>query len=516
VRDLHNKKLKIIGLIVVGIVLASVIASSRLAIKADIQYDTAGYANQTISLVNTIRTQQGQSQLTVNNSLMNAAQTHAADMAARNYYSHNSPEGKTPIDWMHDAGYTGGTWSENIAAGYITPQENVTAWQNSTLHYANMLKSDFNITGVGVARSTDGQGRWYYVQMFGAGTGITPPATNTTNSTTSSSIDTNEPPSTTITTTDNTPTPIINPDYSRTYFDPNFDPNVIRCRRYGIFCDLIRAISPTPSPTPVATHVIDTVESNPNSLDTVELPNTPSANTNSIATLNTTEKDPNSSSTAVLNTTEEPQDPCPNVESDICALNNTPHLDDSSHKKTAEQKFSFIGAFCKRFPIFGFCKKYLADQSTPSTSTINTVETGDLLLPVPVQGDLLCKQQTSDAMKVLQKKAQSQYQMVANSIHSITCYGGDALWGAYITFGDFDVRVYNNVHGRSSTYYAGFLVHEAQHAQDYKNNKPYSGREGESRAFKAQYDALVLMDAPFIEVSEAFNSYQTPPLRSGN
>ena len=78
--------------------------------------------------------------------LINAAGGHAADMLARDYFAHNSPDGVTPSDRARQAGYPGGA-GENISwggsTGPIVQLEHVyTRHQNlfrSSGHRSNML-----------------------------------------------------------------------------------------------------------------------------------------------------------------------------------------------------------------------------------------------------------------------------------------------------------------------------------------------------------------------------------------
>ena len=93
------------------------------------------------------------------------AQAHSQDMATRNYFDHNTPEGKSPFDRMTAAGYAFSSAAENIAAGQRTPADVVTAWMNSAGHRANILNC--GLTQIGVGYATGGSYGVYWTQDFG-------------------------------------------------------------------------------------------------------------------------------------------------------------------------------------------------------------------------------------------------------------------------------------------------------------------------------------------------------------
>ncbi|MFI0353170.1 CAP domain-containing protein [Actinomadura sp. 9N407] len=125
----------------------------------------ASTAGQVVSLTNAERAKHGCRPLTLDGRLQNAAQRHSADMAARGFFSHTSPEGKSPGDRITAAGYRWSTYGENIAAGQPTPSSVVSAWMKSPGHRANILNCSFRHIGIGLARK-GGTPNW--TQVFGA------------------------------------------------------------------------------------------------------------------------------------------------------------------------------------------------------------------------------------------------------------------------------------------------------------------------------------------------------------
>ncbi|MDB5044188.1 MAG: hypothetical protein JWQ08_238 [Deinococcus sp.] len=100
-----------------------------------------------------------------NAQLAQSAQGHAADMAARNYFSHTSQDGRTMAQRITATGYVWRTIGENIAAGQTTPEAVVSGWLKSEGHCRNIMNASFTELGVGYAAG--GSYGHYWVQDFG-------------------------------------------------------------------------------------------------------------------------------------------------------------------------------------------------------------------------------------------------------------------------------------------------------------------------------------------------------------
>ncbi len=122
-----------------------------------------------ISLTNQSRDQYGLSPLSANGILASAAQTKANDMLAKGYFSHNTPDGKTPWSFIVAAGYNYLTAGENLAVNYTEAENVEDAWMNSPGHKANILNKNFQEIGIGIAQGQyQGHEAIFVVQMFGA------------------------------------------------------------------------------------------------------------------------------------------------------------------------------------------------------------------------------------------------------------------------------------------------------------------------------------------------------------
>jgi uncharacterized protein YkwD len=105
--------------------------------------------------------------LTTQPNLRCAARLHSQDMAMRDYFAHDNPDGDGPSERMDAAGYMGGTWGENIAMGQRTPQQVVDGWMESDGHCSNIMREQFTQIGVGFFQGSD-RSAFYWTQNFGA------------------------------------------------------------------------------------------------------------------------------------------------------------------------------------------------------------------------------------------------------------------------------------------------------------------------------------------------------------
>jgi len=124
----------------------------------------AGAEAQVLQIVNAERAKAGCKPLTMDSRLTTAARLHSADMAARHYFDHTTPEGVSFAKRITDAGYRWSAAAENIAAGQQTPAKVMEAWMNSPGHRANILNCGYVNIGIGLAVG----GRTpYWTQDFG-------------------------------------------------------------------------------------------------------------------------------------------------------------------------------------------------------------------------------------------------------------------------------------------------------------------------------------------------------------
>jgi uncharacterized protein YkwD len=122
---------------------------------ATLAYATEMSRSGLLTATNTQRANNGAAALTLNTQLNAAAQAKANDMVARNYWSHNTPDGQEPWVFIDAQGYTYTKAGENLAYGFDTSNATVVGWMNSPSHRANMLDSTFTEVGFGFANSAN-------------------------------------------------------------------------------------------------------------------------------------------------------------------------------------------------------------------------------------------------------------------------------------------------------------------------------------------------------------------------
>lgn len=157
----------------VTIFAAGLIASSWVG---SIHKNVLGYATDMsvasmLADTNQQRSDNNEAGLSLNDKLNQAAQAKASDMAARDYWSHNTPDGQTPWTFITAAGYNYQTAGENLAYGFATAADTITGWMNSPEHRANILNTSYHDVGFGIVNIANYQGsgpETLVVAMYGS------------------------------------------------------------------------------------------------------------------------------------------------------------------------------------------------------------------------------------------------------------------------------------------------------------------------------------------------------------
>lgn len=165
----HLLSHRMLGLLSLLLMTVKVVSVSLLAIGPAGAVTASAITTETvISLANAARTQNQLNELTPNGLLTRAAQNKANDMLARQYFSHNTPDGATPWTFIKDTGYSYITAGENLAIDFSEAESVQSAWMNSPGHRANILNKNFQEIGIGIAKGKfDGHDTTIVVQMFG-------------------------------------------------------------------------------------------------------------------------------------------------------------------------------------------------------------------------------------------------------------------------------------------------------------------------------------------------------------
>lgn len=165
-------------------VLASAVRNPSAKVLA---YSSSMSVGGLLSSTNGARASEGAAALQLNSKLNAAAQAKAEDMAARNYWSHNTPEGNPPWIFVTSQNYSYQKLGENLAAGFDSEQATINGWLASPPHKQNLMDSAFNEVGFGFANNPDytsagGGPMTIVVAFYGkpAASSAAPPASATT------------------------------------------------------------------------------------------------------------------------------------------------------------------------------------------------------------------------------------------------------------------------------------------------------------------------------------------------
>ena len=117
--------------------------------------------NEVYEITNNYRSLVGVSSLTLDSSLVEAANIRAKELS--DSFSHTRPNGSSCFTVLSELGISYGTAGENIAAGYSSSQSVMEGWRSSSGHYQNIISSKFKKIGIGVNIINN---QYYWVQIF--------------------------------------------------------------------------------------------------------------------------------------------------------------------------------------------------------------------------------------------------------------------------------------------------------------------------------------------------------------
>lgn len=118
--------------------------------------------------INAIRAKHGMPPLQPDKQLVDVARIRSRDMAVKNYFSHDPPDGCNFVCIMDNSGAPHAWAGENIAWNNWdwdkTAEVAVNMWRNSPPHLENILNCHYERFGTGVARASDG--KIYFTMVF--------------------------------------------------------------------------------------------------------------------------------------------------------------------------------------------------------------------------------------------------------------------------------------------------------------------------------------------------------------
>lgn len=139
-----------------SLLLASVVAAGC---NTRVKNFTATTPNKNIllNLHNKERADRRMSLLQLDQTLSDAAQKYAEEMARTGKFEHGNVAKRIGSGWM--------AYGENIAMGQTSNEEVMNDWMDSIGHKRNILNKNFQLIGIGIAKNSNGE--IYWVVDFG-------------------------------------------------------------------------------------------------------------------------------------------------------------------------------------------------------------------------------------------------------------------------------------------------------------------------------------------------------------
>lgn len=147
--------LPLLAIVSLGFLINGVWSSQMRGVEG---YSTNVSPSSLLADTNSQRATNSESGLTISSELNAAAQAKANDMVQRDYWSHVTPNGVQPWQFITSHGYQYKSAGENLAYGFASSSDVLTAWMNSPEHRANILDAKYQNVGFGIANSPNYQG----------------------------------------------------------------------------------------------------------------------------------------------------------------------------------------------------------------------------------------------------------------------------------------------------------------------------------------------------------------------
>ncbi|MGN6186369.1 MAG: CAP domain-containing protein [Thermoanaerobaculia bacterium] len=100
--------------------------------------------------MNVERAANGVGPLKLDTRLVKAAEDRMRDMEEGGWWSHESPEGRSPFVWLAVRAYDFEYAGENLATGFETSRVLMTSWMESPGHRANILNANYDECGIAI------------------------------------------------------------------------------------------------------------------------------------------------------------------------------------------------------------------------------------------------------------------------------------------------------------------------------------------------------------------------------
>lgn len=157
----------VLGVLAIGMIITkTALIIAPIVLPQHSVYSSAITVANVLQLVNAERRALDLPVLVQSPQLSLAAKKKAEDMASKNYFAHTSPTGEGMRQFIYSTGYRYEMAGENLAMQFSEAEDIARAWMLSTKHRANITKSGYTETGIGIVESTSGTPQIYVVQYF--------------------------------------------------------------------------------------------------------------------------------------------------------------------------------------------------------------------------------------------------------------------------------------------------------------------------------------------------------------
>ncbi len=167
----HKPKIlrtKSLAIIIALLLMLKIIAISYIFLmQSEIARMAELAPSQILNLINKERDKNNLKPLTSNPFLEKAALAKAQDMINKNYFAHQSPDGKMPWDFINRSEYAYLYAGENLAMNFTQAQSVHQALMKSPPHKKNILNEHYENIGIAILSGTiDGENTNILVEMF--------------------------------------------------------------------------------------------------------------------------------------------------------------------------------------------------------------------------------------------------------------------------------------------------------------------------------------------------------------
>lgn len=157
----------VLTIVIASILLLLLSVTSYLVIRKT-TFGTLVASSVLIDFTNTTRRELGLSPLVKNERLQLSSDAKAREMAALEYFAHESPDGTSPWKFFRTAAYEYQYAGENLALNFPTSRQVHDGWLKSPKHRDNIVDTRFQEIGISVLSSSyQGKTVLFVVQHFG-------------------------------------------------------------------------------------------------------------------------------------------------------------------------------------------------------------------------------------------------------------------------------------------------------------------------------------------------------------